>query len=288
MATKGSRRIYESSVIRWIQEHWTIFSSSVGVLAIALISYLSFTGAITISDYSGDLVCSGTPNDLCVAFITFKANTDIFVYPSSQWGLDTDKPIKNLQMYRTWGSGASIESATKGDLVGLRKIDLSKPCTGTWCGGTGTGEPTYSLAFRKGKNYTIVYTAEKQFPFETVKWGFGFNKTVASNDYVDPAWIGTGGDNVKARINIENLSHGRDQLVGQFKYSRANNFVLITEPSVSCEWRSPSSKVKYCSVTFEWEPIQKFNSSIAFPTVSIIHSNPIFQIQLILYLENMS
>ena len=81
---------------------------------------------------------------------------------------------------------------------------------------------------------------------------------------------------IKPRLNIENVSPGRDQLVGQFKYSKVNNFVLITEPSVSCEWRSPSSKVKYCSVSFEWEPIQKFNSSIAFPIISIRHFNSNF------------
>ena len=194
MSLKGSRRVRAGTVLRWMSNNkLSIGGSTGGVLALFLLSFLAATGAIDIWDSSGDISCTGTPNDLCVAVIKFEANTDIFVYPNETWGLDVDKPVKNLQMFRTWGDDADIDRLRGGSFKFTRKIKLNETCKGTWCGGKfGATGNAYSFAFRKGRNYTIIYTAEKEKPFDVIKWGFGFDTKfvpdIIERDYVDPIW----------------------------------------------------------------------------------------------------
>lgn len=227
MATKGSKRIRDSTVLNWLAEHWKALSLSSTSLAIALISYLALTGSITILDYSGDMNCAGTPDDLCVAEITFKANTDIFIYPSENWGLEVDKPIKNLKMYRTWGDGATVEKMRAGITKGTRRIDLTKTCTGTWCGGTGKYDPAYSFAFRTNRTYTIFYTAEKIDPDDNIKWGFGFDTPLlpheVERDYVDPTWFGN-----QSRIPSKTRSQF-ERATSLFNQSLIKNTIIYTE-----------------------------------------------------------
>ena len=113
-------------------------------LAMIMIILMIDLNAITVHDYSKDIICG----DTCFINITFTAKEDIFIYPmNSSWMIDFDNPsaIQFVQMYRTWGKG-------------LRKIDLTKSCTGTWCGLSNAKDTRkFSYAFRQGKTYTIVY-----------------------------------------------------------------------------------------------------------------------------------
>jgi len=167
MSTKGSKRIYAATVKKWL------IGLGIGIpTAVGLISYLIFLGAIDLISYSGDSVCAGTELDPCEARITFLANTDIFVYPGDEWGLTTDKPIKSITMYRTWGKG-------------LREINLSKSCQFSWCGAKpGSTSNKFSYAFRKGREYTIVYKALKNSPSDDIKWW------VDDLSVPDPIWEG--------------------------------------------------------------------------------------------------
>ena len=140
-------------------------------LGIVLIIFLTMSGSIDVTSYSGDMVC----DDTCFINITFTANEDVFIYPmNGSWMLEFDNPdaIHLVKMYRTWGSG-------------LREINLSKKCTGTWCGKSPNDKrdtAAFVYAFRKGKEYTLVYEINKDAKAD-VKWSF-------FNDLVDPYLIG--------------------------------------------------------------------------------------------------
>ena len=163
-----AKRIKSSRV-----QKWAIASGITGVpLGVLLIWYLFFLNAIIVTGYSGDMVCSGTEENPCLAFINFTANEDIFIYPSDNWTatpFQTDVQVKSLRMYRSWGEG-------------WREIKLNETCKGTWCGGIGY-DTKYSFAFRKGRDYQIKYVALKYNPIDNIKWSFG---------PIDPAWIGVG------------------------------------------------------------------------------------------------
>ena len=127
--------------------------------------YLSLTGAITITGYSGDVICAGTIDDPCYAYINFTANKDIYIYPMNKseqiWMFKTDKRLKDIIMQRKWGNY-------------WRTINLSKP----W-----SSRVKYAVKFSAGKNYSIRFIGYKEDPFDDVKWSFGS---------IDPVWKGIG------------------------------------------------------------------------------------------------
>jgi len=141
-------------------------------LAILLFAYLQKAGAITILDYNWSPVCAGTEEDSCWATITFKANTDIYIYPSpNSWLFSTDKKLKLLKVDRKWGKG-------------WREIKLNESCNGRWCGCywcDKNHKAKYSYVFRKGKDYLIRFVGYKYNPYDDVKWSFG---------KIDPLWKG--------------------------------------------------------------------------------------------------
>lgn len=141
--------------------------------------YLSSMELITIHSYTGDTICAGTIDEPCIAIINFTVNKeDIFIYPVGYdpYGRDTPfnftEGLSEWKLQRSWGKG-------------WRNIDLTKGCTGSWCGCywcTKTKLAKYSYVFRTGRIYTIRIVAYKQNAFQDVKWGFAT---------IDPVWKGT-------------------------------------------------------------------------------------------------
>ncbi|MCK4521128.1 MAG: endonuclease/exonuclease/phosphatase family protein [Nanoarchaeota archaeon] len=151
-----AKRVKKSRVSKWM-------IGGVGTGAILLIGYLAFLGVIEITGYSGNMSCAGTPEDPCFAFINFTTKEDVFIYPNESWdktSFDTEPEVKEIRMYRSWGEG-------------WREIKLNETCKGTWCGGKrGVKDNAYSFAFRRGKDYQIMFKAYKHNPADIVKWGF--------------------------------------------------------------------------------------------------------------------
>ena len=168
MGTLGSKRIYYSRVVKWMAANKIKNVSA----ALGLIGFLIYLGAITPLGFSGDMTCAGTELDPCIAEITFIANTDIFVYPDQNWGISTNKPMKEIKLYRSWG-------------LGWREYDLNGTCKGTWCGGKrGTTSNAFSFVLREGKKYTLRYETLKFSPYEDIKWW------VDELGIPDPVWKG--------------------------------------------------------------------------------------------------
>jgi len=168
-----AKRIYWEAVKKFLIEH----KISVSSLIIGLIVFLVAYNLIDIISHSGDMVCAGTLEDPCFAEITFLAKEDIFIYPIGYdpYGRNTpfefDKPLKDWKFYRSWGKG-------------WREIDLTKRCTGSWCGCYWCSKNNlakYSYVFRAGRIYTIRIEAYKYNPHEDIKWSFG---------KLDPYWYG--------------------------------------------------------------------------------------------------
>ena len=172
-----AKRIYTETVKKWLIRS----GITVGTLIGGIFLYLVAIGAISNVSYSGDIVCAGTPADPCYAFINFTANEDIFIYPTNYdpWGRDTlfdfDPNVKSWKLERKWGNY-------------WWEYNLSEACaTGNpRCGAKKTGEPTYSLAWRKGKDYQIRITGYKNSPYDTIKWG-----AFSGVDEIDPSWENT-------------------------------------------------------------------------------------------------
>ena len=169
-----AKRIYWESVKKWAIKA----GAPVGAAGFAILfMYLSFLGVIEITGHSGDMICEGTIEDPCLAYINFSVKEDIFIYPMDYdpWGRDTpfetDKGLKSWKMYRSWGTS-------------WREIKLNQTCTDTWCGAPPKSPNNkYAFAFREGRDYQIKIVAYKEDPTETIKWGFG---------PVDPFWYGRG------------------------------------------------------------------------------------------------
>ena len=161
-------------------------------LAILLFVYLQSIEAITITGYSGDIVCAGTPENPCYAYLNFTANTDIYIYPApnNTWLFSTDKKLKLLKMERKWGNG-------------WREIKLNESCNGRWCGCywcDRNHKAKYSYVFRKGRSYQIRFVGYKYNPYEDVKWSFG--------NEIDPIWKG-----IELKYKIEDINKNTKKVV---------------------------------------------------------------------------
>lgn len=157
-----AKRVYWEGVRK---EQGAAAGAGFGTVALMLFAYLAASGAITVHDYSGDMVCAGTKADPCFYEVNFTANEDIFVYPMGYdpYGRDSiaqfDDTVKSIEIMRSWGKG-------------WRTYDLRSSCSASWCGAE--KEPgKYSLAWREGKNYTVRVYVEKHDPGDRIKWSFG-------------------------------------------------------------------------------------------------------------------
>lgn len=154
---------------------WSIATGLVGIpVVIGLIWFMVFLGSIEVTGFSGDIVCDGTEDDICMAFINFTVKEDVFLYPSEEWSetaFYTDKQPKSVRMYRSWNYYPFDEKNGPND---WREIKMNQSCKGTWCGlSSSKDERKFSFAFREGKNYSIKFEVLKYSPKDTIKWGFG-------------------------------------------------------------------------------------------------------------------
>ncbi len=184
-----AKRIYTETVKKW--------AKGTGISGVSLIGlifmYLVAIGAISNVSYSGDMICAGTIEDPCYAYINFTANEDIFIYPTNYdpWGRDTlfnfNPNVKSWRLERSWGKG-------------WRNIPMNKTCTGTWCGlSNSKDERKFSIAFREDRDYQIRIVALKDSPIDTIKWG-----AFSGVDEIDPFWYGINTANISAvEIDIE-------------------------------------------------------------------------------------
>jgi len=160
------RRITYERVSKYLKATAIVVSTILG-----LFTFLVYLDAVTITGYSNDMVCAGTEKDPCYAYINFTPKVDIFIYPDQNWYFDVEPPVEKIIFQRSWGNG-------------WRTIDLTKGCTGSWCGCywcRTDQEAGYSYVFRKDREYQIRYVGYKKDPKDTIKWSFG---------NVDPFWFG--------------------------------------------------------------------------------------------------
>lgn len=222
-----AKRIYSESVKKWLINSGVAAGSIIG----GIFLYLAFMGAITITGNSGDLICEGSFEKPCYAYINFTANEDIFIYPMDYdpWGRETplvfEPGVKDWKLQRSWGSG-------------WRNIPLDKSCTGTWCGlSNKADERKFSVAFREGRNYEIRIVVYKNDPHDKIKWSFG---------PLDPTFFGIDmfksydselkemtfrdenlKDIAKAKLNtpLKNyVPHGKDRKVAEIKVTTFQNY----------------------------------------------------------------
>ena len=220
-----AKRIYEQSVKKWALGA----GIPTGIAGFALLFlYLSTLGLIEVKNYSDDMVCAGTINDPCLAFIEFTVNETFFLYPL---GYDpygratpfyTDEKIESWKMYRSWGSG-------------WREINLKQTCKGTWCGGSGNIN-VYSFAFREGRSYKIKIEALKKDPTQTVKWGFG---------PVDPFWYGVGDVDFSANVSTINMELNSPINISANISGIATVCVDIDHPSYGLEYVCGSPNAEF-------------------------------------------
>jgi hypothetical protein len=172
------KKIYFETAKKWaIKLGIPIGSIGTGIGLIFL--FLSLSGAITITGFSGDQVCAGTIDDPCYAYINFTAEEDIFIYPIGYdpWGRETpfefSPAVKDWKLQRSWGKG-------------WRDIPLDKTCTGTWCGAPNSNGVAYSWVLREARDYQIRIVAMKESPHDIIKWAVNYE----DREYLDPTWYG--------------------------------------------------------------------------------------------------
>ncbi len=171
------KRIYSETVKKWAKK-LGIPSVAAGTIIGLTFLFLSLSGAITITGYSGDQVCAGTLSDPCYAYINFTANEDIFIYPIGYdpWGRETpfefSPAVKSWKLQRSWGKS-------------WRDIPLDKTCTGTWCGAPNNKGVSYSWVLREGKDYRVRIVAMKNNPSDEIKWAVDYE----DKEYLDPTWL---------------------------------------------------------------------------------------------------
>ena len=213
------RRVYESRLKRYAQE---LLLSGISIIFL-LFMYLNGIGAITITGHSGDMVCAGTPEEPCVAYINFTANIDIYVYPmDTTWVFNTDKPMKEIRVYRKWGNY-------------WRRIYFNK----TW-----NKYVKYAMKFSKGKNYQLKIVGIKNDPYEDVKWGF---------DKIDPVWYGV-------KVIKYNITDENNATIWYYKLSY-NGITVTTPVHTTCYWNGSAMRECIQPVYIEnsWKAIKLNN-----------------------------
>lgn len=180
-----AKKIYSETVKNWIK----VNSIATGTLIGGIFLYLTVLGSITPTGYSKDMICAGTLEDPCYAYINFTTNEDIFIYPTEYdpYGRNTtfefNPNVKSWYLQRSWGDG-------------WRTIPLNQSCQGTWCGLSNKEDKrVFSVAFRKGKSYQIRIVAFKNNPSDEIKW--------SAFDEIDPKWLSTDSSNLEYTDNYE-------------------------------------------------------------------------------------
>lgn len=174
-----AKRIYNESVKKWAKVIG-IPAGSVGTMVGLIFLYLSMSGAITITGFSGDQYCAGTELDPCYAYVNFTAKEDIFIYPIGYdpWGRNTifefTPGVKDWKLQRSWGKG-------------WRDIPLNETCTGTWCGAPNSDGVAYSYVLRNNRDYQFRVVAYKHSPKDKIKWAVNYE----DKEYLDPTWLPT-------------------------------------------------------------------------------------------------
>lgn len=173
-----AKRIYWESLKKW---GLGTGLSGAGIASVYLLfAFLASSGVLDYYEHSGDVVCAGTLDDPCYAYITFNLTEDVYVYPLEYdpWGRNTpfefQPGVKDWWLERSWGDGWA-------------RYDLQNGCTGTWCGAPNSDGAKYSFVWRAGKIYNIRIVALKHNPSEVIKWS-------AFNGEIDPYWLGLKAD----------------------------------------------------------------------------------------------
>ena len=154
---KMAKRVYSSTVKKWLVSSGAV----TGTLIMGIFLYLSSTGAIIITGYSGDQTCAGNISDPCYAYVNLTANENIFIYPTDYdpWGRETifkfAPGVESWTLQRSWGTG-------------WRDIPLNETCTGTWCGAPNNKGVKYSYVLRKDRDYEFRVIAYKNEPSDVV------------------------------------------------------------------------------------------------------------------------
>lgn len=194
-----AKRIYLQSAIAWAISIGLIIT---GTPVFLYFIYSNEIGAITITSKSWTSFCnatSWTEIEICEAYFNFTANEDVFWYPTDYdpYGRDTpynfDPSVKEWVFERKWGDG-------------WRKIDLTKPCTGTWCGGKkDRSMNVYSVAWRNNKSYETRIRAIKQNKNDNIVWSFGD----------EPIWYGIKVTYEQECYKNKEIKEGRQEIVQQ-------------------------------------------------------------------------
>lgn len=168
-----AKRVYIESVKKWVKNNpvktGVAGTAAGGGLIFWIFLMLFSIGTFTLNGASGDVVCAGTLDDPCTAYINFTVNNDTAIYPIGYdpWGRDTpmnfEPGVKDWKIfYRSWGKT-------------WREIDLTKRCAHTWCGASPNDpDNAFAFMFREGRDYQLKIEAYKEDPFDEIKWwGFG-------------------------------------------------------------------------------------------------------------------
>lgn len=235
------KRTYFNKILTWIKKlelkKKILGVSAVSVAVVGFIfGFLVFSNSIEILEHSGDMVCAGTKQDPCYAYINFTAKEDVYIYPKNKTGYvskkdvlwaDFDIPVAKVILQRSWGKS-------------WRTINLSK----TW-----SKKVEYAVKFHKNKTYQIRMIGYKNDPTETIKWGFGV-KSLAFNDYIDPYWYGIQEDNVTWELTYLELEEPYALNIDKYSIKRINNCISFEGRFWTDNATSIPSGNKYLGISF--------------------------------------
>lgn len=152
----GTKKINFTTIKKWL-----IKVGIVGVpMIIGLFFYLSSIGAITTTGFTYDNICVGTVNQTCNVYLNFTANTNIYIYPDSNWtktAFPTDPQVQDIQMYYN----------SNGE---WKLINMTVKCQDSLCGKSSKKAVTYSFLFQKGMSYQLKFAVVKQDPTQDINW----------------------------------------------------------------------------------------------------------------------
>lgn len=152
-------RIYDYDV-----KNWQLATGASGAGIFLLLSYLVFSGAITVQGFSGDSQCAGTELEPCYAYINFTAKKDIAF---------------SLKDFKSEGAGSLFEYDPS-----VKDWKLQYQYYSKWY----DYNESQDVVWLKGKSYRIRVIAYKNKPSDSIKWS-------AFSGQIDPYWYGIGGEN---------------------------------------------------------------------------------------------